>query len=276
MPGINPVPAGRAPFDHRKQGDIVRRPIILVVLATFVSGCNLGSGGRGVSVKPAEVHAFAGVCSAEVPGLTPFGYTMAGFDFVDEQCGIFFDGIVELTKNSRYASSSIATANTQAALIMAAVDTATKSIAIVAASSELARKLIDGYAAEYAFSPYALEVRQLVVDALTAYRANKDTDAAIDRLQTVPLGDGFCLANNIVRNYAKICTIANVEALARQAVANSKIGKSDSPAAGNATRMAGRFVPAAASGRALPRATSEEMTNFRRGLALPNYTAGRP
>ena len=92
----------------------------------------------------------------------------------------------------------------------------------------------------------------------------------------MPPGDAFCLANNIVRNYAKICTIANVEALARQAVANSKIGKSDAPATGNLPRAAGRFVPAAAGGRALPRATAEELTSFRRGLALPNYTAGRP
>jgi hypothetical protein len=269
-------PPRRAPFSSRNLGDIVGRPILVILLATFVSGCILGNSGRGVSVKPAEVHAFADVCSAPVPGLTPTGYTIAGFDFVDEQCGVFFDGIVELAKNSRYASSSIATANTQAALIMAAVDTATKSIAIVAASSELARKLIDGYAAEYAFSPYALEVRQLVVDALTAYRANIDTNAAVDKLQTMPPGDGFCFANNIVRNYAKICTIANVEALARQAVANSKIGKSDSPAASNAPRVAGRFVPAAAGGRALPRATADDLANFRRGLALPNYTAGRP
>ncbi|WP_315838356.1 hypothetical protein [Bradyrhizobium prioriisuperbiae] len=249
----------------------MRRSIILFLLAVLVSGCRFGDSGRGVSAKPSEVHAFAGVCSAPVPDLTPTGYTIAGFDFVDEQCGVFFDGIVELAKNSRYASSSIATANTQAALIMAAVDAATKSIAIVAASSELARKLIDGYAAEYAFSPYALEVRQLVVDALSAYRADSKTDEAVRTLQALPPGDAFCLANNIVRNYAKICTIANVEALARQAVANSKIGKSDSPAA-NPQRT---FSPAAAS-RALPRATAEQLTSFRRGLALPNYTAGKP
>jgi hypothetical protein len=254
----------------------VWRPIILALLASLVTGCGFGNSPRGVSARPAEVHAFAGVCSAPVPDLTPTGYTIAGFDFVDEQCGIFFDGIVELAKNSRFASSSIATANTQAALIMAAVDTATKSIAIVAASSELARRLIDGYAAEYAFSPYALEVRQLVVDALTAYRADSKTDAAVRTLQSLPSGDAFCLANNIVRNYAKICTIANVEALARQAVANSKIAKSEPPAGGN--RMVGHFVPSAgvATSRALPRATAQELTSFRRGLALPNYVAGKP
>lgn len=251
------------------------RPII-ILLASLVSGCNLNSGWRGVSAKPSEVHAFAGVCSAPVPDLSPTGYTIAGFDFVDEQCGVFFDGIVELAKNSRYASSSIATANTQAALIMAAVDVAAKSIAIVAASSELARKLIDGYAAEYAFSPYALEVRQLVVDALSAYRADSKTDVAIKALQTFPSsGDAYCLANNIVRNYAKICSVSNVEALARQAVANSKVSKSDPPAAPHLARLLPSSAGVAAS-RAMRRATPEELTSFRRGLALPNYTAGKP
>jgi hypothetical protein len=253
----------------------VWRPIF-ILLALLVSGC--GNNPRGVSVKPAEVHAFAGVCSAPVPNLSPIGYTLAGFDFVDEQCGVFFDGIIELAKNSRYASNSIATANTQAALIMAAVETAASSIAIVAASSELARKLIDGYAAEYAFSPYALEVRQLVVDALAAYRADGTTDHAINALQTLPgAGDAFCMANNIVRNYAKICSVANVEALARQAVANSKIGKSDPPLGNSTQRVAARSqFSSPASARSLRRATSEELTNFRRGLALPNYTAGKP
>ncbi|MGJ5175260.1 hypothetical protein ACQR16_10195 [Bradyrhizobium oligotrophicum] len=250
------------------------RPIF-VLSAVLVSGCGLGNGSHGVSVKPSEVHAFAGVCSAPVADLTPMGYTLAGFDFVDEQCGVFFDGIIELSKDSRYASSSIATANTQAALIMAAVNTAASSLAIVAAGSELARRLIDGYAAEYAFSPYALEVRQLVVDALSAYRADAKTDAAITALETMSVpGDAYCLANNIVRNYAKICSVANVEALARQAVANSRIGKADGPPAAGAVRASTRLQPFAT--RSARRATAEESANFRRGLSLPNYTAGKP
>src|SRR3954468_14325258 len=125
----------------------MRRPIVVLLAFLLVSGCGPRSGGRGVSVRPSEVHAFASACAVPVQELSPAGYTFAGFDFVDEQCGIFFDGVIELAKDSRFASSSIATANTQAALVMAAVDAAKNSIAMVAAGSELARRLIDGYAA---------------------------------------------------------------------------------------------------------------------------------
>ena len=110
------------------------RRLVVVLLATVVSGCVL-EGSRGVRVKPSEVHAFAGVCAAPVADLTPTGYTIAGFDFVDEQCGVFFDGIIELTKNARFATGSIATANTHAAAIMAAVDVAAKICTV----GELAR-----------------------------------------------------------------------------------------------------------------------------------------
>jgi hypothetical protein len=247
--------------------------VIVIALALSLSGC-LGSDRPGVTVKPADVHAYAGVCAVPVPDLSPAGYTFAGFDFVDEQCGIFFDGIVELSKTARFASTSIATANTQATLILTAVEAAEKSIAIVAAGSELARKLIDGYAAEYAFAPYAPEVRQLVMDAMTAYRLDTDTDRAIAALQAnATTGDAYCLAHNVVRNYAKICSIANVEALARQAVANSRIGRTSPPAGTGGIGPERLAAPRAARMR---RAHAEDIATFRRGLGLPNFTAGRP
>jgi hypothetical protein len=252
--------------------------LIVIALAAILSGCVFSKASRSVSVQPADVHAFAAVCSAPVPGLSPSGYTYAGFDFVDEQCGIFFDGIVELSKNSRFASSSIATANSQAATIMAAVDVASKAIGIVAAGSELARKVIDGYAAEYAFAPYALEVRQLALNAMTAYRNAGETDRAISALAAAPTeADAYCLANNVVRNYAKICAIANVEALARQAVANSKITKSQPSAGAERLTLRQRLSASDVGPRtAVRRATEADIVNFRRGLGLPNYTAGAP
>src|SRR5262249_49983149 len=154
----------------------------------------------------------------------PEGYVYAGWDFVDEQCDTFFNNVILLQKDARYASSSIATANTQTALILAAVESSATSIAIVAAASELVRRLIDGYAAEYAFAPYAVEVRRIVFEAMTKYRNDHETDVAVTSLASAPTaGDAFCRANNIVRNYAKLCTISGVEAFARQAIAGSLV-----------------------------------------------------
>ena len=247
------------------------RFISIIVATLILTGCGLSNVRHAAVVDPVGIQSYAAVCSVEVPGLTPEGYVFAGWDFVDEQCGTFFDNVILLQKDTRYASSAIATANTQTALILAAVEASAKSIAIVAASSEFVRRLIDNFATEYAFAPYAVEVRQLVIDALMDYRVNADTMGAIAAMDSSrTIGDAQCLANNIVRNYAKICTISGVEALARQAIANSQVGPSSDP--NTRARRGGRGRSLAI----LPRSTAAERASFRGSLALPNYVAGAP
>ncbi len=143
------------------------------IVALLAAGCS--SHNEAATVTPESVHAYANVCSAEPPYVTPIGFVYAGFDFVDQQCITFFDGIVELQKKARYASSSVATANAQAAVIMGLVKASAGAIGIVAAGSEVTRKLIEGYAAEFAFAPYALESRRVVFDTLSRFREHPDT-----------------------------------------------------------------------------------------------------
>jgi len=230
-------------------------------MAFSLLGCSFMQN-HAVVVTPESVHAYAGACSAIPANVTPIGYVYAGWDFVDQQCQTFFDGIVELQKEARYASSSIATANSQAAAIMGLVKTAATTISIVAAGSELARKLVDGYAAEFAFSPYAVEARSVVFDALTAYR-NDPTVAANVRSLSAASPDNYCVAQNIVRNYAKICSLAGIEMLARQAISTSKVSRSAGGAAG------GNIRPAPASLR-----SGSAPANTSVGLGLPNFVAG--
>jgi hypothetical protein len=246
------------------------RRIITLTLAAMLSACVPGTVRHTVVPTPAAIHSYAAACSAPVPGLTPGGYVFAGFDFVDEHCGIFFDGVIELAKDARYASSSIATANTQAALIMTAVNASLTAIAVVAAGSEMARKLIDGYAEVYAFSPYAVEVRRLAFEAMEAYRATPEVAEAIAALRMDLSGDAWCIAHNVVRNYAKICSISGVEALARQAVAHSTITRSEAPAATLVVRRQSSLVR-----RGQRRATAQELRTFR-GFSMPNFNAGSP
>jgi len=247
------------------------RFISIIVMTLILTGCGWSNVRHAAVVDPVGIQSYAAVCSVEVPGLTPEGYVFAGWDFVDEQCGTFFDNVILLQKDTRYASSAIATANTQTALILAAVEASAKSIAIVAASSEFVRRLIDNFATEYAFAPYAVEVRQLVIDALSRYRISDATTGALGEMRSArTIGDAQCLANNIVRNYAKICTISGVEALARQAIANSQIHQSPGPGAG------GGGGQRSLVGRSFRRATAAESISFRRSLALPNFVAGVP
>lgn len=232
-------------------------------IALLLLGCTY-SQNHAVVVTPESVHAYAAACSAVPASLTPVGFVYAGWDYVDQQCQIFFDGIVELQKDARYASSSIATANSQAAAIMGLVNAAASSIAMVAAGTELARKLVDGYAAEFAFSPYAVESRKVVFDALSAYRNDKDIVATVQGLSAAS-PDNYCIAQNVIRNYAKICSLAGIEMLARQAIASAPISRSDSGGGGSGVN----------------RVTSVSPARLRRGLApapvglgLPNFVAG--
>jgi hypothetical protein len=139
------------------------RFLFLTAIIVVVAGCTHIQ--EPVVVTPQYVHAYANQCSAAPENnLTPVGYVVAGLDAVDEQCITFFDGIVQLQKDARYASSSVATANAQTAVVLGLVKASAGTIGVIAAGSELARKLIEGYAAEYAFSPYALESRKVVFE----------------------------------------------------------------------------------------------------------------
>ena len=257
------------------RGDGSMRFISTIVVAFILAGCTAQNVRQAAIVDPIAIQSYAAICSAEVSGLSPQGYVYAGMDFVDQQCTTFFDNVILLQKDARYASSSVATANTQTALILAAVEASAKSIAIVAASSELIRRLIDGFASEYAFAPYAVEVRKLVFDTLTAYRMSPETDDAIAALRTAnTMSDAQCIATNIVRNYAKICSISGVEALARQAISNSPVSKSDG--SGGFAPASFRVTQRLAVRRTVRRATAAEVETFRRGLPLPNFVAGAP
>jgi hypothetical protein len=234
----------------------------LGIVACFLTAC-VGSGLRqSVTATPDGVRDYAQLCAKPIPELTPAGYIYAGFDLVDEQCGIFFDNLTNLARDTRYTSTSIATANAQAAAILGVVEASAKSIAIVAAGTELARRLVDNYAEVYAFAPYAVEIRRLVDTAFSAYRDDAQVNSAIARLETGSnTGDSLCLAHNIVRNYAKICSIANLDALARQAIGTANVRE-----AGASAR------PSISTPLRAP--TSREAVTFRRTLSLPNFVAG--
>src|SRR5215475_9499870 len=123
------------------------RLVSTVAVILVLSGCTGANVRRAVVVDPEGVRSYAATCSAPVSELSPEGYVYAGWDFVDEQCSTFFDNVILLAKDSAFASSSIATANSQTAVILRAVEASSTSIAIVAAGSEFARQLINGFAA---------------------------------------------------------------------------------------------------------------------------------
>jgi len=190
------------------------------------SGCNTANVRTGVSFSSNEMRSYANACAIPPRGLSPIGYVSAGVDLVDSKCDEFFDSLVRLENDASFAQSGIATANTQTAAILGALKSSAATIAIIAAASQLATSLIDGYTKAYAFAPYAVEVRRLVVDTMQKYRSSEEFAGAVGALAALPTNsDAFCAAQNIVRNYAKACTITGIEDLTRQAISRGEIVK---------------------------------------------------
>ncbi|RWH65943.1 hypothetical protein [Mesorhizobium sp.] len=199
---------------------------LLAALAILVSGCNSANVRSGVSFSPNEMRGYANACAVPPQRLSPIGYVSAGIDLVDSKCDEFFDSLVRLQNDASFAQSGIATANTQTAAILGALKSSAATIAIIASASQLATSLIDGYTKAYAFAPYAVEVRRLVVETMQKYRSSEEFAGAVSALATLPTSsDAFCAAQNIVRNYAKACTITGIEDLMRQAISSGEIVK---------------------------------------------------
>ncbi|TKD47536.1 MAG: hypothetical protein E5W98_06380 [Mesorhizobium sp.] len=200
--------------------------VAVAMAALTTSGCNSANVRSGVNFSSNEMRTYANACAVPPHGLSPIGYVSAGVDLVDSKCDEFFDSLIRLENDASFARSGIATANTQTAVILGALKSSATTIAIIAAASQLATSLIEGYTKVYAFAPYAVEVRRLVVETMQKYRSSEEFAGAVSALVTLPTNsDAFCTAQNIVRNYAKVCTITGIEDLARQAISRGEIVK---------------------------------------------------
>jgi hypothetical protein len=99
-------------FSVVQLGIAMKHIVGFTFLSFIVSGCMIDRN-PGVYVTPQSVHSYADFCSSPVENVTPAGYVFAGFDYVDQECQTFFDNIVELQKDARYASSSVSNACTK-------------------------------------------------------------------------------------------------------------------------------------------------------------------
>jgi hypothetical protein len=212
-------------------------------------------------ITPQIVQSYAAICAKPGAQLTPAGYVAAGIGLVDRECTAFFDNIVLLQKSSRYASKSMTTIGTQTAIILEALEQSATTLAIVAAASEVVVKLIDGFAAEYAFSPYAANVRGIVFSAMEQY---KTTPTFMNAMVTLEFResspDAYCFAQSMIQNYAKICTIASIEAFAQQAITKSGAERV-LPKDTAATHLAATFATPSSGG-------------LYQALQMPNFEAG--
>ena len=237
--------------------------IILLAAAVFLSGCSADMLKNGATVTPATVRAYM-KNSCSVPdgsrSYSAYDFYVAGIGAARLQCDNYMLALMNTNRDSRFAGSSIATANSQAALILAAtMSNATKPVAVIAAASEFVRQIISGYNNEYAFASFAQEIYPQLRAMMNAYLADTRTLQVVERIKGDPYSTAsYCIATDVVRTFASYCSPVNIDSNVRSAISAAKPTETGTDTGQSANQ---------ARSLQLPRRPSAGSTS----LALPTY-----
>ncbi len=117
-----------------------------------------------------ETYAKTGFAPPYRIGDTPRDTLVIGVAYVDQRCNEFFDAVEQMARRTELARTGLASATTQAAIIMTAAETSTLAVANVAGALEVTRALLNEYRVQFTFVPHSSELRSLVIQAMTAQR----------------------------------------------------------------------------------------------------------
>jgi hypothetical protein len=233
------------------------------VAAITISACDLVHDPVG-KIDNSAVYTFANACvnplsvtpaTPVTPLLHASTYATAGYAYVEQQCGVFFDNLAEVTQAGRFGDRALTAGSLGATAILQAAKAAAQSVVIVAASATLTQAVFDSFVEQYAFAPYLYKLKDLTTQAFN--QDTKENTSQIATLADTP--DGYCAAYILIQKHASICTISYL-----QMQFDSQIAKNNPVGPPKATPPGG-----APPGRA-------SAVEFRRGgvitpSAAPNY-----
>jgi hypothetical protein len=231
------------------------------VMAVAISACDVVRDPIG-KLDNTAINTFANYClnplavTAGAPTLHAATYTAAGYAYVEQQCGLFFDNLAQVTQAGRFGDRALTAGSLGATAILQAAKAAAQSVVIVAASATLTQAVFDAFVEQYAFAPYLYKLKDLTTQAFNKHLT--DTQAAIASLPDNP--DGYCAAYILIQKHASICTISYL-----QMQFDSQVAKSNPI---GAPPSSGSGIPAGAAGVTAVRRTGPPITPF----AAPNYT----
>lgn len=190
-------------------------PIMLAGLSS--AGCAEMGKAIGRPVAPqtpntAEITGYVKETSAMI-GTDTTTYVKAGYALVDQNCHEFFDALYQAKTNERFVrSETILGLGTSSAAIAAATKAA-KTLAYIAIGTNFISATFDNFEAWSYLSLYQAHLKSHVDEALGKYRAaNPDTSAAGDTI----------LADQLVKNYAYLCTPMAMDMYIQNSLSNSK------------------------------------------------------
>jgi hypothetical protein len=182
------------------------------VAAVTMSACSIVHDPIG-KLDNTAVNTFANYCLSPLtanpggPALHAATYAAAGYAYVEQQCGLFFDNLAQVTQAGRFGDRALTAGSLGATAILQAAKAAAQSVVIVAASATLTQAVFDAFVEQYAFAPYLYKIKDLTTQAFNKHLT--DTQAAIGSLPDTP--DGYCAAYILIQKHASICTISYLQ-----------------------------------------------------------------
>jgi hypothetical protein len=136
---------------------------------------------------------------------------LVGLRYVDDQCSMFFDSLIEIDRRLEFQKSALITGGTQVQTLMALAKASALNIAKVAAAVEITKVLIEQFQDNFTFSPHTVALRSLVMDSLR--KQARDFAALADPNDVTVVVS--------VKMYAETCTLGNIRTLWDDSIAKA-------------------------------------------------------
>lgn len=145
--------------------------------------------------------------------LNPYLVTLAGFNFIDEQCDAYLHELFVIDQERDRLKQGINSAGLMTNAILAATPASKVSMAVVAQAFGLSSQFTDTIANTYLYNVHASTVYGVVSKLQSAYRDQANTDMA--KINSEPA------AYFRIRGYLQLCLPPTIESKINEVVASS-------------------------------------------------------
>jgi hypothetical protein len=146
-------------------------------------------------------------------GNTPRDTLIIGVAYVDQRCAEFFDAVEQMNRRAEVVGTGLASATSQAAIIMSVAKRSALEVARVAGALEVTRAILDEYREQFAFAPHSSELRSLVLQAMHGQRLELDAKVHSDTSRIAVIA--------AIKKYAENCTLGAIREHWNNAVAKA-------------------------------------------------------
>ncbi|MFN0219009.1 MAG: hypothetical protein ACKVP4_09375 [Hyphomicrobium sp.] len=241
---------------------VPRRLYAVVMSGICLSGCaNLLA--QSVELPtPTNINDYIGMFEpfATGPILTGSDYVWAGYAYSDHHCNNYFSALEKSKMQASFIKDTTASAFAAANTFMSLASTSQKALGIVAAAGSFVGNVMTSYNNEFFFAQHSGALWNQVVIAQNQYKFHDVVDL-YDSIKANPISNvtTAAVAHNIVQNYARLCTLQQLDLFVSTALTTRSATASDGPGAGGGKGGAKESV---GGGRS---------RSYGRGPSMPSY-----